>query len=70
MGLSCATLPFVGTLGAATKDSADEGMSVVELDMEIVEEAERNYGVRRDMAGEEWHYEYRHGRRGGEWAWG
>lgn len=64
MGLSRVTLPFVGALGDATKDSDEEGMSVVDIDMEVVEEAERNYGVREDMAGRNWHYEYRHGRTG------
>lgn len=70
MGLSRVTLPFVGALGDATKDSAEEGMSVVDIDMEVVEEAERNYGVRGDMAGRNWHYEYRHGKTGekdGNW---
>ncbi|MCJ1464780.1 hypothetical protein MMC07_003393 [Pseudocyphellaria aurata] len=66
MGLSRVTLPFVGPLGDATKDSDREGMSVVEIDMEVVEEAERNYGVRGDMAGRNWHYEYRHGRTDGK----
>lgn len=35
-------------------------MSIVEVDMEIVEEAEKNYKVREDMAKEDWHYVYRH----------
>ena len=35
-------------------------MAVVELDMEILEEAERNYKVREDMARDDWHYTYRH----------
>lgn len=60
MGLSRVTLPFVGALGDATKDSGEEGMSIVDIDMEVVEEAERNYGVRGDVTGRNWHYEYRH----------
>lgn len=64
MGLSRVALPFVGALGDATKESDKEGMSIVDIDMEVVEEAERNYGVRGDMAGRNWHYEYRHGRTG------
>ena len=47
-------------LGEETKDSAEEGMSVVDIDMEILEEAERNYKVREDMAREGWYYSYRH----------
>ena len=33
-------------------------MSVVELDMQILEDAEENYKVRSDMAQEGWHYGY------------
>lgn len=62
MGLSRVTLPFIGALGDATKDSGEEGMSIVDIDMEVVEEAERNYGVRGDVTGRNWHYEYRHRR--------
>ena len=43
--------------------TGEEGMSVVNVDMEIVEEAEKNYRVRADLAREEWHYEYRHQRK-------
>lgn len=59
-GLSRVSLPFVGALGDETKDTAEEGMSVVDVDMEMVEEAEKNYKVREDIAGEKWHYTYRH----------
>ncbi|MCJ1243244.1 hypothetical protein MMC30_000441 [Trapelia coarctata] len=59
-GLSRVTLPFVEPLGEETKDSNEEGMSVVDIDMEILEEAERNYKVREDMGREGWHYSYRH----------
>lgn len=38
----------------------EEGMSIVEVDMEDVEEAEKNYKVREDIQGEGWHYTYRH----------
>ena len=37
---------------------AEEGMSVVELDMQILEDAEENYKVRDDMAKDGWHYGY------------
>lgn len=59
-GLSQVAVPFLGGLGDATKDSVEEGMSVVDLDMQILEEAEANYKVREDMAREDWHYTYRH----------
>jgi predicted amidohydrolase len=60
MGLSRVCMPFVGALGDETKDSAKEGMSIVDMDMEILEEAEKNYKVREDIAKEDWHYVYRH----------
>jgi len=53
-------MPFLEPLGEDTKDTAEEGMSVVDVDMEIMEEAERNYRVREDMGREGWHYSYRH----------
>jgi len=59
-GLSRVALPFVGALGDETKDSAEEGMSIVEVNMQHVEEAEANYKVRADMDSETWHYSYRH----------
>ena len=59
-GLSRVALPFVGGLGNETKDTNKEGMSVVDVDMELVEEAEKNYKVRADIDGKGWHYSYRH----------
>ena len=59
-GLSRVSLPFVGALGDETKDTNEEGMSIVDVDMGTVEEAERNYKVREDMASDDWHYLYRH----------
>ncbi len=61
-GLSRVCVPFVPAMGDETAESAEEGMSVVELDMEIVEEAEKQYKVRGDIAGEGWHYASRHER--------
>jgi len=55
-GGSQVAVPFVGALPG--KLGWEEGMSVVELDMEILEEAEENYKVRQDMASDGWHYEY------------
>ncbi|KAF1831366.1 carbon-nitrogen hydrolase [Decorospora gaudefroyi] len=61
-GLSQVTVPFVGPL---TKlGSSAEGMSVVDVDMRILEDAEENYGVRADLARDDWHYDYRHGGKG------
>ena len=59
-GLSRITLPFVGALGEETKDSEEEGMSIVDIDMEILDEAEKIYKVRADLDREDWHYTYRH----------
>ncbi|MCJ1289434.1 hypothetical protein MMC34_000966 [Xylographa carneopallida] len=59
-GLSRVTVPFLGPLGNETKDSAEEGMSIVDIDMEILEEAEKQYKVRQDIARSDWHYDYRH----------
>ncbi|CAO1598476.1 hypothetical protein XANCAGTX0491_002242 [Xanthoria calcicola] len=60
-GLSRVAVPFLGALGDETKDSCEEGMSVVDLDMRHVEEAEANYKVRADLAREDWHYVYPRG---------
>jgi len=54
-GLSQVAVPFKGALG---KMASEEGMAVVELDMQILEDAEDNYRVREDIGREGWHYEY------------
>jgi predicted amidohydrolase len=54
-GLSQVAVPFKGALG---KMGEEEGMSVVEVDMQILEDAEDNYKVREDIGREGWHYEY------------
>lgn len=56
-GLSQVVVPFVGPL--VRMGSSAEGMSVVDVDMEILEEAEENYRVRADLARDDWHYDYR-----------
>jgi len=58
-GLSQICAPFVGPL--TRLGSSAEGMSVCDLDMQMVEDAEANYQVRADMARDGWHYDYRHG---------
>lgn len=55
VGLSQVAVPFKGALGEL---GPEEGMSVVELDMQILEDAEANYKVREDMGRENWHYSY------------
>jgi predicted amidohydrolase len=60
-GLSQVVVPFVGPL--TRLGSAAEGMSVVDLDMQILEDAEENYQVRADLARDDWHYDYRHSER-------
>ncbi|KAJ9620471.1 hypothetical protein H2203_007677 [Taxawa tesnikishii (nom. ined.)] len=57
-GLSQVCAPYVGPL--TRLGSAAEGMSVVDLDMQILEDAEANYAVRADLARDDWHYDYRH----------
>ncbi len=54
-GLSQVTVPFKGGLGTM---GPEEGMNIVELDMEILEVAEDNYKVRADMGRVGWHYSY------------
>ncbi|KAF1841900.1 carbon-nitrogen hydrolase [Cucurbitaria berberidis CBS 394.84] len=57
-GLSQVTVPFVGPLSKL--GGCAEGMSVVDIDMQILEDAEANYEVRSDIARDDWHYDYRH----------
>lgn len=37
---------------------SEEGMRVVEVDLNIQEIAEQNYRVREDVLGQDWHYGY------------
>lgn len=57
-GLSQICVPYAGPL--TRLGSCAEGMAVVDVDMQIVEDAEENYQVRADLAKSDWHYEYRH----------
>ncbi|KAF1932993.1 carbon-nitrogen hydrolase [Didymella exigua CBS 183.55] len=59
-GLSQVTVPFVGPL--AKLGSAAEGMIVVDLDLQTLEDAEANYQIRSDISRSDWHYDYRHSR--------
>ncbi|GAP88292.2 putative carbon-nitrogen hydrolase [Rosellinia necatrix] len=54
-GLSQVGLPHLGALG---RRGRAEGMSVVDVDMDVLRIAEENYKVREDMKTEGWHYAY------------
>ncbi|KIW08462.1 uncharacterized protein PV09_01365 [Verruconis gallopava] len=56
-GLSQVVIPFAGPIA---KLGGNEGMAVVDLDMAVLDIAEKNYKVRADLAREDWHYTYRH----------
>ncbi|KAF2016114.1 carbon-nitrogen hydrolase [Aaosphaeria arxii CBS 175.79] len=60
-GLSQVVVPFAGPL--TRLGSCAEGMSVVDIDMQILEDAEKNYQVRADLARDDWHYDYRHSKK-------
>lgn len=57
-GLSQICVPYAGPL--VRLGSCAPGMAIAEIDMEILEAAERNYQVRSDLARADWHYVYRH----------
>jgi hypothetical protein len=40
--------------------SCAEGMSVADIDMQVLEDAEANYQIRADLGRDDWHYDYRH----------
>jgi hypothetical protein len=50
-------MPFLGCVDKF--GNSDEGMRIVSLDMNILEEAEVAYKIREDMATADWHYGYR-----------
>ncbi|KXJ88386.1 carbon-nitrogen hydrolase [Microdochium bolleyi] len=54
-GMSQLGMPHLGSVG---KLGRAEGMSVVELDMDVLRIAEDNYKVREDMKKEGWHYAF------------
>lgn len=61
-GLSQVALPFVGCIERF--DNSEEGMKIVDVDMNILEEAEEAYKIREDIATSDWHYGY------SRWHWG
>lgn len=56
-GLSQVAMPFLGCVDRF--DNSDEGMRIVDLDMNILEDAEATYKIREDIATPDWHYGYR-----------
>ncbi|KAJ5795287.1 hypothetical protein N7457_001886 [Penicillium paradoxum] len=60
LGLSQISLPVVGPIA---KMGTEEGLIIADLDMAVIETAERNYKVRQDLKKEDWHYVYRHTRK-------
>jgi predicted amidohydrolase len=56
-GRSQVAMPFLG--GVELFDSSDEGLKIVELDMDVLDEAEGEYKVRQNLASPGWHYDYR-----------
>ncbi|KAL0934257.1 carbon-nitrogen family [Colletotrichum truncatum] len=54
-GVSQVAMPLVGSLG---KLGTEEAMSVVEVDLGLLDVAERAYKVREDLRKEGWHYGY------------
>lgn len=57
-GLSQICMPWSGAI--ARLGSHAEGMAVADVEMNVLEAAERNYQVRADLARSDWHYMYRH----------
>lgn len=57
-GLSQAVVPVYGAVGGPGLGVNEEVMRVVEVDFGAVEVLEREYKVRKDLAGEGWHYGY------------
>ena len=57
-GLSQICIPYAGAI--TRLGSHAEGMAVADVDMDILEHAEKNYQVRSDLARTDWHYIYRH----------
>ncbi|KAK1449439.1 carbon-nitrogen hydrolase [Colletotrichum paranaense] len=59
-GCSQVALPIVGKVPGSFTDGED-GMRVVDVDMRVVEIAERNYQIRQDLGRIDWHYGYAKG---------
>lgn len=55
VGLSQVAMPIVGKVNRSF-DAAEPGLRIVHVDMGIVDVAERNYKIRRDLGAEGFHY--------------
>ncbi|PIG79968.1 carbon-nitrogen family hydrolase [Aspergillus arachidicola] len=55
-GLSQINIPYAGPL--VRLGTSAEGMGVATLDLEVLEEAEANYSIRKDLADPCWHYRH------------
>lgn len=55
MGLSQVVLPLVGSVPGGFEDSS-EGVRVVEVNLEVLDVAESNYKIRKDLARLDFHY--------------
>lgn len=53
-GLSQINIPYAGPL--VRLGTSAEGMGVATVDMAIIDEAEKNYGIRADLTEPHWHY--------------
>lgn len=56
-GCSQVALPILGTVPGSFND-CEEGMRTLNVDMQVVEIAEENHQIRKDLARENWHYGY------------
>lgn len=57
IGISQVALPIIGAVEGSFTDS-EEGVRVVEVDMNIIKMAEDNYKIREDLGSDGWHYGY------------
>ncbi|KAE8413229.1 carbon-nitrogen hydrolase [Aspergillus pseudocaelatus] len=55
-GLSQINIPYAGPL--VRLGTSAEGMGVATLDLAVLEEAEANYAIRKDLADPSWHYRH------------
>ncbi|KAJ5385751.1 hypothetical protein N7509_008292 [Penicillium cosmopolitanum] len=62
LGMSQVALPMIGPV---VKMGTEEGVRVVDMDLELLDIAEKTYKVRQDIGKEDWHYVYRHSSRRG-----
>lgn len=56
-GCSQVTMPIVGRIEGSFTDGSEE-TRILEVDMNLVDIAERNYKIRQDLGKDDWHYGY------------